>query len=104
MSINSSSNNTTSNNNNHKADAAAIASQEQVFRVAVDGPRYHTYSMTASQLQQEIAKANKAVKRTVGDRRASILSMSCIRKEDKASCSINPFRKINSLTVMPSYL
>ncbi len=51
MSINSivvkqySSNNTTSNNNNHKADAAAIASQEQVFRVAVDGPCYHTYSI-----------------------------------------------------------
>jgi hypothetical protein len=76
--------------------------EEQIFRLSLGPPCYHQYDMTLSQTRQEIEKGNKAGRRDPIDRTANILCPKCINRDDRVSCSIDPFRKVVSMTeLMP---
>ncbi len=75
---------------------------EQMVRLSLGPPCYHQYDMTLSQARQEIQKGNKAGRRDPIDRTANILCPKCINRDDRVSCSIDPFRKVVSMTeLMP---
>jgi hypothetical protein len=74
--------------------------EQQMLRLSLGPPCYHQYDMSLSQTRREIEKGNKAGRRDPIDRTANILCPKCINRDDRVSCSIDPFRKVLAMTTL----